>query len=220
MELQIVVDGLNGNQLFAIEMDPEDLEIYDLLLKDAPPILRELVEAWQHSGPNLVRFQRGWPRVWTNLEHYLEKTRLQLAWGKSGGCGFVHSFADRLGHNALWEAYRLFALLITNPEWNKLAGPCARCGNYYIRRTARNKAYCSRSCGTRATATAATRKRRTEERDHKLKEANLLIQKWTLVKEMRDKDWKKWVSNQNPDLKVTFLTRAVNKGDLKPPVRY
>jgi hypothetical protein len=198
-------------------MEPEDLEICDRLERDAPPILRQLVEAWQQSGPNLVVFQRHWPDVWENLQHYLEKTPPQLAWGESGGCGFKHTFSDRLGRNPHWEAYRLFSMLITNPQWDKLAGPCARCGNYYIRRTARNSTYCSRFCGTRATATAATRRSRSKERVRKLKEAALLVNKWTPSKRTRYQDWKKWVTGQNPDLTVTFLTRAVNKGDLKPP---
>jgi hypothetical protein len=215
--LQFVVDALNGKGLFSVEVEPAEEELYDRLLRKAPPILREIVGDYQASGPNLQWFSRDWPTTWTNVTRYWTARPVELAPGPSGGAGFVHTFADRLGRTPYEEALRFFLLLIINPEWDKLAGPCARCDNYYIRRTARNKVYCSRACGTSATAIAAVRKRRDEEHADKLRRAREAAQQW--IKSRSRFDWKQWISRKEPDITVKFLTRAANNGNLKAPVR-
>ena len=53
----------------------------------------------------------------------------------------------------------LFHVGTLNPEWHKLAGPCARCGRYYLKKRASQKVYCSRRCGNAATAIERTRER-------------------------------------------------------------
>jgi hypothetical protein len=214
--LQNIVDALNGKQLFSIE-DGEEFGDYEQKLRETPPILKELVEAWQRSGPDLEKFYRDWPTVWANVTRYWKATPVELSWGPSGGACLVHRFTDRPGRTPLEEAFRFFILLIMNPKWDKLAGPCAGCGAYYMRRTARNSTYCTRRCATRTTAIAATRKRRDEERAEKLRKATQLSQQWLSARTKQD--WKPWISRREPEITIHWLTRAVNQGDLKPPVR-
>jgi hypothetical protein len=214
-ELQLVVDALNGEQIFR-EWEGEDFGDYDEILRETPPILQRLVQAWQSSGPDLARFHRDNPVTWSAVVQYLER-KPPLLWYSPGSGGASLISSPFPSNTPSKEAVRLFIMLILNPEWERLAGPCARCGNYYIRRTARNKAYCSRSCGTRATALAATKRKREEERAEKLCRVVQLCQRWLTARTKQD--WEPWICEQQRDITKTFLTRAINKGDLKPPVR-
>jgi hypothetical protein len=108
----------------------------------------------------------------------------------------------------------LFHVGTLNPEWDKLAGPCARCGRYYIKRRASQKVYCSRRCGNAATAVERTRERIKAERKDKLDRAKTALKKWTRA--TTQLDWKSWVA-QKTKIDPRFLTRAVHKGDLVPP---
>jgi hypothetical protein len=112
---------------------------------------------------------------------------------------------------ALW-----FHVGTLNPEWNKLAGPCARCGNYYIKKRASQKVYCSRRCGNAATAVERTRERIASERGDKLDRAKAAIKKWKSTATRQD--WKLWVSKKT-GIDPRFLTRAITKGDLVPPTK-
>lgn len=108
----------------------------------------------------------------------------------------------------------LFAHLVTNRLCEKLAGPCARCGRYYIKRHALQTVYCSRRCGNAATALARTRERIQVERSEKLDRAKAAMKKWERA--TTQQDWKSWVA-QKTKIDARFLTRAVHKGDLVPP---
>ena len=115
------------------------------------------------------------------------------------------------------EALRLFIELLLNPECGRLAGPCDRCGNYYIRGSVKNKIYCSRFCGTRATAIAATKKKREKEAAAKLERAARRAHEWRTSKTKLD--WKTWINHKEPDITSHFLTRAVTNGGLNEPHR-
>lgn len=110
----------------------------------------------------------------------------------------------------------LFHVGTLNPEWDKLAGPCARCGRYYLKKRASQKVYCSRRCGNAATAVARTRARIASERGDKLSRAKAAIKKWKSTATRQD--WKHWVA-QKTGIDPRFLTRAVTKGDLVPPAK-
>ena len=112
------------------------------------------------------------------------------------------------------EAMTLFHRLSVLPECEKLAGPCARCGNYYIKKRASQKVYCSRRCGNAATAVVRTRERIAGERRGKLARASAAMKKWESMATRQD--WKHWVA-QKTGIDPRFLTRAVTKGDLVPP---
>jgi hypothetical protein len=115
------------------------------------------------------------------------------------------------------EAFVLFHQLTVNPQCERLAGPCARCGNYYIKKRASQKVYCSRRCGNAATAVVRTRERVAAEHEDKMRRAADAARKWSSARS--NLDWKLWVSSKEPDITPKFLTRAVNRGVLKPPVR-
>jgi hypothetical protein len=98
----------------------------------------------------------------------------------------------------------LFHVGTLNPEWDKLAGPCARCGNYYIKKRASQDVYCSRRCGNAATAVTRTRERIKAEHDDKMNRAKAAIREWRRAKTQQD--WKRWVS-QKTGIDLRFLTR-------------
>jgi len=108
----------------------------------------------------------------------------------------------------------LFHVGTLNPEWDKLAGPCARCGQYYLKKRASQKVYCSRRCGNAATAVVRTRERIASERRDKLARAQAAAKKWNRAATRQD--WKHWVAKKT-GIDPRFLTRAVTKGDLVPP---
>lgn len=204
---------MNGKTIFR-EAEGEEFGNYEKILRETPPILRGIVQRWQASGPDLSEFRRGNPTTWAALQQHLKNHPPLLSQTEvSGGADLIcDPYPSKTPDQ---EAVRFFLMLILNPEWAKLAGPCARCRNYYIRGSARNKSYCSRSCGTRTTALAATKKKRDEERAEKLRQVTKLCEQWSTKR--ISQDWKSWVCGH--DVTKTFLTRAVNKGDLKAPVR-
>jgi hypothetical protein len=106
----------------------------------------------------------------------------------------------------------MFANLVTNPVCEKLAGPCARCGNYYIKKRTSQNVYCSRKCGNAATAVVRTRQRVKDERDAKMTRAKAAIREWK--KADTSEDWKPWVAVR-AKVDPRFLTRAFNKGQFK-----
>jgi hypothetical protein len=110
-----------------------------------------------------------------------------------------------------WAAM-LFAVWSLNPEWDKLAGPCARCGRYYLKKRQSQKVYCSRRCGNAATAVERTRERLKQERDGKLRQAGAAVRQWR--KARTEADWKTFVS-QRTGIDRRFLTR--HQTELQPP---
>jgi uncharacterized protein (DUF1778 family) len=111
----------------------------------------------------------------------------------------------------------LFHVGTLNPEWDKLAGPCARCKRYYLKKRASQKVYCSRRCGNATTAVARTRERLAKEHTDKLRRAAEAAGK-SITARTHD-DWKVFVFERESDITPKFLTRAVNKGELKPPTK-
>src|ERR1700722_1628694 len=77
---------------------------------------------------------------------------------------------------------RLFALLILNPLCQKLGGPCARCGLYYIKKRASQKVYCSAHCGNAATAARRMGEKWADQSQKKLRRAQQAVQRWQRTK--------------------------------------
>lgn len=193
--------------------------------------LRAWVEAWQASGPNLKK-------MFGSL-HSPQREALTVAmrtiWIPADGAKaellFVPDYPELerlLGEQRVWlkgvddkrrltpevEAMTLFHLLAVAPGCEKIAGPCLRCGRYYIKKRASQKVYCSRRCGNAATAVVRTRERIADERKEKLVRAKAAMKKWKSTATRQD--WKHWVA-QKTEIDLRFLTRAVTKGDLVPP---
>lgn len=215
VELLEIADVLNGKQLF-YQGPREDYADYDRMLQEAPPLLRTLVDAWLASGPDLSSFVEQNRKVWGEIGRYWKRSPTDLVPALSGGGAAIAHYPET-GQNPQEEALRCFVRIITNPECDRLAGPCARCGSYYVRhrRVAQNK-YCSRSCGSRVTAVNATRKRRNEEHADKLTRARKASLEWSTTRHT-EQDWKLWVARRAPGISVKFLTRAVSNGELEVP---
>src|SRR5439155_24780289 len=113
------------------------------------------------------------------------------------------------------QALILFFVFTLNSEWERLGGPCDRCARYYIKKTIRNKRYCSRRCGSMATAIASTRRRLDQEQKEKLHRAEVALRVY--AKANTRLAWKDWISLNVPGITRKWLTRAVNAGKLKVP---
>jgi hypothetical protein len=107
---------------------------------------------------------------------------------------------------AIW----MFAQLVTNPLCEKLTGPCARCGKFFIKKRATQTVYCSRRCGNAATAVARTRERIEKERQEKIRRVKAAIRDW---RPGDGDDWKRWVAKR-ADVDLRFVTRAVKRENL------
>ena len=222
LEIEAVVDALNGKKLWSLlaSEGPGSTRHgdYDQKLRETPPILRKIVHAWWKSGPNLRKFRLVNPKMSADADSFCSRIPVELYWGDSGNANFLHTLLDEPRSTPYEEAIRFFLLLITNPYANKLAGPCARCGNYYLKKRVSQKVYCSRRCGNARTATVRTREQRIQNHADKLRRSRAAIRKW--MRTRTGLDWKQYVCKQESDITPKFLTRAVNRGELKPPVRH
>jgi len=117
------------------------------------------------------------------------------------------------------EVLQLFVTLITNPLWEELQGPCPTCGDYFLRKSARKRVYCSRKCGARRTAVSAVKVQRLRMQQEKIRFAKKLIAEWEGT--VRRIGWKDWIAKRTlgSDLALTvhWLTRSVNNGSIKAP---
>lgn len=199
--------------------EDEDLEGVCALLNGEGPRelcseLRELVELWQKSGPNLAKMLKD-NKVLAACVKHGRTLLVPTNTGKGHLCWLPTPGQFKVGPSKD-QALAHFMDLIVNPHWNKLGGPCQRCGKYYRKKTSRQKTYCSRRCGSMSTAITTTRKRREEERALKLRRAEEAVNRWATIRTRRP--WKEWVSANNTTITVKWLTRAVNRGDLTAPI--
>jgi hypothetical protein len=197
---------------------PENLEVICSLLNGEEPQelcseLRKLVETWQKSGPNLAKMLKDDAVLGVRVRH--GRTLLAATSTGKGHLVWLPTPRDVNAHSWKGLALAHFMDLIVNPKWHKLGGPCQRCHKYYVKKTCRQKMYCSRRCGSSMTALATTRKKRIEVRVQKVIRAQAAANQWATVRTRRR--WKEWVSIQTM-ITVKWLTRAVNKGDLRAPV--
>jgi hypothetical protein len=177
--------------------------------------LRKLVEEWMQSGPNTELMMQKNPSLWKNIEHIT----IALKPTKTGAVR-IDPFGIPRENQGLTDfeslVYAFFLMLIMNPYWNRLGGPCARCDKYYIKKTKRQKVYCSKRCGPLHTSVNCNRKRRQARHQKKVEKARKFISKWESVQSRRD--WKKWVSEKT-GITTNWLTRAVNTRELIEPAK-
>lgn len=174
--------------------------------------LRRLVQAWMDSGPDLIEMFKGDP----DLEPLIRYGRMRF-YPMHDGRGHLDWIPEitRTSESPYTErALQDFMILITNPLWYLLGGPCTRCANYYLKKAKRQNIYCSRNCGSEMTAIAAMKRRRQEEHAKKVRCAQDAIDEWSKAK--RRLTWQHWVLNHT-GYTARWITRAANKKDLKPP---
>lgn len=174
--------------------------------------LRRLITLWMRSGPHLAKMFRKEPALGRRAQE--GKVSFYPAAGGRGYLEWLPILTDAEYLSPQDQAFELFMTLITNPQWELLGGPCRRCGDYYLKKTRRQKAYCSRTCSSTATAVSIMRQRRQQERAKKIRNAQSDIGEWS--KNKRRLAWKDWVSNRT-GYTVRWITRAVNNGELQPP---
>ena len=197
--------------------------------------LRQLVKRWQESGPNLLKmmgiktmdtdcalshlFTVTWMPVWQGrramLGVTLEETQLKRL---CGGRRILTTKPDgRITTTPEAKSWVAFGYFTLNPYCEELAGPCARCGNYYVKKRRSQKVYCSRRCGSTATAIANTKAKRKAERKRKIIRAKALIQEWNTLKDRSGRVWKVWLKKQEPGITEKFVTRRVRLDELPKP---
>lgn len=170
----------------------------------------ELVREWMET-PSLAAMLRKNPGLDSDLRSRVKIYFEAGTEAKSGEFRFMPEPSTGSPHSlAIW----MFAHLVTNPLCEKLAGPCARCGNFYVKKRASQKVYCSRQCGNAATALARTRERVEKERNDKLDRAKAVMNAWK--REKHSGDWRPWVSERT-GIDLRFLTR--HKTEITKPTK-
>lgn len=219
----------------------EDLEFICKVLngeagsKETSLKLTQLVTEWQKSGerqnsePNLAKMMMK-PANLTLWQTLTRSCNATWTITETGGA-YIHLepgiALPKFGHSRTRAeeqeatAVILFYLLTLGP-WEKLGGPCPRCGKYFIKKRANHKIYCGRRCGSLASAKVSTRKKLDKEREDKVGRARKLIQEWNKLKRRPCKSWKQWVHGKDQTITPKWLTRATNPDSeigygLQPP---
>jgi hypothetical protein len=176
--------------------------------------MRQFVQAWLASGPNVSKLINTNPRLNRAIEHF----RPRFIPTKSGTARLAFlSPPEYSPHSKPVEiATGLFLPFLLNPLNEKLGGPCKHCSAYFVKKTKRQVAYCKKECGLKHTSLVANEKRRNEEHLEKLEQAKQASAEWLNTR--TSKDWKPWVSGKT-FISKNWLTRAVKRGELAKPVR-
>lgn len=109
------------------------------------------------------------------------------------------------------QAEGYFLQFMIHPDHWRLAGPCPRCGRYFLKSTRHQQRYCSRTkCGRNASVSH----HRDSQRSKKLGQINQAIKEWqqTTTKE----DWRSYVRQQT-GVSEKLLTDWLKAGKLHEP---
>jgi hypothetical protein len=176
--------------------------------------LRNLVKAWVDSGPNTSKLFSTDPVLATAAHHtraFLIPTSTRVA------KVMLLTAPENMPVETRTIAIGLFLSFLIDPRNNQLAGPCASCGRYFVNKTSRRKRlFCSVRCGHKLTSRKANEERRKREHEEQLELVNRLILEWQNNKTRLP--WKAWVANRRIVSK-TWLTRAVNRGEIIAPAK-
>lgn len=185
-------------------------EVLNSKTKEETVELRRLVGIWFASGPNLQKMLHADFALWGAVQESWVSKYLPTKSGRAN----ILLFPPEPKDSPEDEARSLFAALTLNPDCNLLAGPCARCGAYYLKKTRRQKVYCSQRCGSAATALPVVRKRRAAEHARKITLVQAVLSRWRPTSD--EQTWKERVSKRT-GLSVKWLSRAANRGEIPFP---
>ena len=188
--------------------------------------MRRLVETWQRFRRNIKKFLAVVPELRPFLYDGLGRPRSRASLIPRGTGFDVMVMVEAPGdirnpkdlHTEMFvdEARLMFLRLLLLPEVlrGKLSEePCDKCHRYYLKKTIRQKKYCSDEC-RKSSAWTSMEKKRGREHEQKVHRARELLGE---CPKSRLADWKRWICEQDDSFKATFLTRAVNRGELKEP---
>lgn len=182
--------------------------------------LLRYVETWCDVKPDFGAWIRRNPELSSEVTKAADQTRFKLTATKRAGA-ILSRRSPLLKMNgvraiAAYDAAWLFIDVVTNTVKHEV-GQCHRCKEYYLNFSGhRNKVYCSRRCATACSAEVTMRKRRMEEKQEKLTRATELCKVWKAAAS-KETNWKQWVAKRS-ELTPKWLTRAVNRGELQPPI--
>jgi len=180
-----------------------------------------LVRAWKASGspkdsiprPVAIKVPEGCPTVF----EMQQRCKVLLTPDPRGGRwlpGVIYAGAGK-GWTTWDIACSKFIPLMLNPEAHRLGGPCPYCGKVFVRTTEKRKRYCSKRCAHRAAAKASTRRLRAQAHAEKVDRVKDAIEKWR--QKPRRLRWIPWVLAEIPDMKKSWLTRAINRQEITAP---
>jgi len=164
------------------------------------------------SGPDLIKMFKKEPELESRIRY--GETWFYPAHDGRGHLDWIPEITGDAQPAHKDQALRDFLMLITNPQWELLGGPCPRCGDFFLKKTRRRRVYCTRKCSSATTADQAVNQDRQRKHAKKIEIAQCAIGKYSEQK--RRLAWKQWVSNQT-GYTIKWITRAVNNGDLQPP---
>lgn len=174
---------------------------------------RRLVTEWQECNWSLLKmFRRNQP-----LSGAADCVQVSIYPKNAGGASLRWAMRNDPTATPKQKAMGYFLEFVTNPLWRSLAGPCKECEQYFVRESARNRGYCSKKCSSRQTARTAGRQRIERERIRKIRIAEVRLARWS--DGSRREDWKRFVA-RDPELTVRWITTAVTRGDLSPPLEH
>src|SRR5579875_838360 len=185
--------------------------------------LREVVELWRASGPNTFRLrERHWD-LWEEIERVWQNTT--RIWPTNTGAARLETIRGNIGADADLQVYGsgavrtkavvLFITLLVSPIWHKLAGPCPRCGDYYLKKRASQTVYCSRQCGNAATAAKRTREKFEAARNKKLNRLRAAAAAWNPARS-DGMDWRRWIA-QRAKVDLRFVASAIRNQEIQKP---
>jgi hypothetical protein len=156
-QMSNLVDALNRTRVRTYRKDqPNETRVVRLRESDMQIELRRLIKLWMRSGPHLVKMFKKEPALGRRAQE--GKVSFYAASGGRGYLEWLPIVTDAAYHSPQDQAFELFMTLITNPQWELLGGPCRRCSDYYLKKTKRQRAYCSRTCSSTATAVSTMRR--------------------------------------------------------------
>ena len=177
--------------------------------------LKWFVDLWLESGPDLQKM--GQAMGSTALKRFPSKGKFYLQLTNSGRPLLIPCPETGSTH-----AQGIFLQFILHPSCEQLAGPCRRCGNYFLKKKRNHQIYCSRKCLAATTAVSATKKSRDEARIETLARINEAIRDWRQSNSRQS--WQGFtisqISNKYRQIITTkLLTRWVNQGRLDAPLK-
>ncbi len=218
--LREVLELLNGGTPeWLRETDAPQSEIEKVRTRQRSEVrqhLTEMVQGWLASGPVLSKWAEmklsvGYP----NLSGWEGASRVMFR-PEGPRLRYFIKYAPRRRWSAWDHAVNQFLRLVTNPKCGQLGGPCERCGRYYIRAGRKPKRFCSKHCARTEGAKTAMQRKREKAREEKLEAVTKAMAEWE-SRSRRAEKWRGFVCRKCPGVTLTFLTRAIHKGEISEP---